>query len=118
MQSKKGFSKNWSIKMRTLHRYTGFFMIGIILVYAFSGTVLLFRDTYVFKTSEPAALQLPQGLTQSELIREVSQHQELNLRHFSITGEKDQIISFAKNRYNTAGTYNRKTGLIQYTQKE
>lgn len=31
--------------MRVYHRYLGFFLAGIMAVYAISGVVLIFRDT-------------------------------------------------------------------------
>ena len=35
--------------MRIIHRYLGFFLAGIMAVYALSGIVLIFRDTNIFK---------------------------------------------------------------------
>jgi hypothetical protein len=35
--------------MRELHRYLGFFLVGIMSVYAISGVVLIFRDTDFLK---------------------------------------------------------------------
>jgi len=36
-------------KMRTYHRYLGFFLSGIMAVYAISGIILIFRDTEFLK---------------------------------------------------------------------
>jgi uncharacterized iron-regulated membrane protein len=36
--------------MRIFHRYLGFFLSGIMTVYALSGVVLIFRDSDFFKT--------------------------------------------------------------------
>ena len=36
--------------MRILHRYVGFFLAGIMSVYALSGIVLIFRDGDTFKS--------------------------------------------------------------------
>ena len=39
-------------KFREFHRYLGFFLAGIMAVYAFSGIVLTFRNTDTFKKKE------------------------------------------------------------------
>jgi uncharacterized iron-regulated membrane protein len=41
--------KSLSIRMRIIHRYLGFFLSGIMAVYALSGIVLIFRDTDFLK---------------------------------------------------------------------
>ncbi|MEP2970337.1 hypothetical protein [Nonlabens ulvanivorans] len=38
-----------SLKMRIFHRYLGFFLAGIMAIYAISGIVLIFRDSDVMK---------------------------------------------------------------------
>ena len=35
--------------MRIIHRYLGFFLVGIMAVYAISGVVLIFRNTDFLK---------------------------------------------------------------------
>ena len=41
--------KSNSLLFRIIHRYLGFFLAGIMTVYALSGVVLIFRDTDLFK---------------------------------------------------------------------
>src|SRR6056300_1098003 len=42
-------NRNLSNKVRIIHRYLGFFLAGIMFVYALSGITLIFRDTDYFK---------------------------------------------------------------------
>ena len=52
---------------RVLHRYLGYFLAGIMIVYALSGITLIFRKTDSFKVSaerdrdEPARGDLLEG---------------------------------------------------------
>ena len=48
MESKK----STSLLFRIVHRYLGFFLAGIMTVYALSGIVLVFRDTDLFKVEK------------------------------------------------------------------
>ncbi|MFX5260797.1 hypothetical protein ABTD18_20010, partial [Acinetobacter baumannii] len=41
--------KDFRLYMRLGHRYVGFFMVGIMLVYSLSGMLLVFRDTDFLK---------------------------------------------------------------------
>ena len=42
-------NRNISNKVRVIHRYLGFFLAGIMFVYALSGITLTFRDKEYFK---------------------------------------------------------------------
>ena len=44
---------NTSYYMRVFHRYLGFFLAGIMAVYALSGIVLVFRNTDFLKKEVP-----------------------------------------------------------------
>lgn len=48
------FQMNKSIQyyMPTIHRYLGFFLAGVMAVYAFSGVILIYRDTDFVKTEK------------------------------------------------------------------
>ncbi|MBT5151546.1 MAG: hypothetical protein HOM43_04090, partial [Flavobacteriales bacterium] len=39
----------WHMTFRVLHRYLGYFLAGIMMVYALSGITLIFRKTDSFK---------------------------------------------------------------------
>ena len=42
--------KSTQFYMRIIHRYLGFFLAGIMTVYALSGVLLIFRSTDFLKT--------------------------------------------------------------------
>lgn len=94
------------ISMRILHRYLGYFLSGIMAVYALSGIVLIFRDTDFLKTDQQFEEKFAPQLTNEELGK------ELRYRDFKVTKEEGDIVSY-KN-----GTYNKKTGVANYTEKD
>ena len=53
--------------MRVLHRYLGFFLVGIMAVYAISGIVLIFRDTDFLKKEIAYEKQVKPNATAEEL---------------------------------------------------
>ena len=56
-----------SNKFRIYHRYLGFFLAGIMAVYAISGMVLIFRKTDFLKQEKVVEQQLPPTTTTVEL---------------------------------------------------
>ena len=49
--------------MRVLHRYLGFFLAGIMAVYAISGVILIYRDTDFLKSEQVFEEQHSQAST-------------------------------------------------------
>jgi hypothetical protein len=94
------------ISMRILHRYLGYFLSGIMAVYALSGIVLIFRDTDFLKTDQQFEEKFAPKLSNEELGK------ELRYRDFKVKKEEGDIVSY-KN-----GTYNKKTGVANYTEKD
>ena len=94
------------LSMRILHRYLGYFLSGIMAVYALSGIVLIFRDTDFLKTDQQFEEKFAPKLSNEELGK------ELRYRDFNVTKEEGDIVSY-KN-----GTYNKKTGVANYTEKD
>ena len=92
--------------MRILHRYLGFFLVGIMAVYAISGIILIFRDTDYFKRVEHLQQQLEPGLEVAAV------GEALDIRRIRAESEDAQTIYFKD------GTYNKQTGLAEYTVKE
>lgn len=92
--------------MRIWHRYLGFFLVGIMAVYAVSGIILIFRDTDYFKRIEHIQTQLDPALTAEALGK------ALEFRRFSADSEDAQKIYFRD------GSYDKQTGLAEYTVKE
>src|SRR5882762_6736647 len=92
--------------MRVYHRYLGFFLSGIMAVYAISGIVLIFRDTEFLKRETEIERQLPANLPGDEIGR------SLRLKEFKIEKTEGDLIQFRE------GTYNKSTGLARYKAKQ
>ena len=90
-------------KFREFHRYLGFFLAGIMAVYALSGIVLTFRNTDTFKTKEMVSMVVEPGLNAETL------GSALKTR---IRVEKEDELQIV---FNGDGTYNRATGETKYT---
>ncbi|MGQ1787236.1 MULTISPECIES: hypothetical protein [unclassified Saccharicrinis] len=91
------------ISMRILHRYVGFFTIGIMMVYAFSGIVLTFRDTSIFEVEKEFIEDIGPDVKAEELA------DKLNFRSLNIQKEENGIIYFE------IGSYNIESGIAKYT---
>ena len=91
--------------MRTIHRYLGFTLTGIMAIYAISGIVLIFRDSDTFKQEKLISKQLTPNAPAKELGK------LLNIRRLKIEKEDNNSVYF-KN-----GIYNKQTGLADYTVK-
>ena len=95
-----------NITMRVYHRYLGFFLAGIMAMYALSGIVLIFRETDFLKSEKKIERTLPPDVKIEELGK------ALKMRDLKIEKEENGILYF-KN-----GTYNKETHLVQYTTNE
>ena len=90
-------------KMRIYHRYLGFFLAGIMAVYALSGIVLIFRDTRFLKSDKQVTEQLSPGLSADALGKAI------RIRDLKITSVIGNTQSFE------GGTYNTTTGTVIHT---
>jgi uncharacterized iron-regulated membrane protein len=97
---------NVNSKMRIYHRYLGFFLAGIMAIYAISGFTMIFRDTNFLKSEKQIERQLHPNLKPEDLDR------ELRIRDLKIKSEEGDVIRFEQ------GTYNKSTGLAKYTSEE
>jgi len=100
---KKGNMQN---KMRVYHRYLGFFLAGIMAVYALSGVLMIFRNTDFLKKDQIEERTLEVGTKVEEL------GSKLRIKNFNIEKEEGAIVYF------NGGNYNTETGLATYTKKE
>lgn len=91
--------------MRIYHRYLGFFLAGIMAMYAISGTILIFRDTDFLKKEKLVSKKLEPGLPVAELGKAI-RNRELKID--SVSGNM-QLFK--------GGSYNRETGAVTYTTK-
>ena len=95
-----------SNKMRIYHRYLGFYLAGVMAVYAFSGTIMIFRRTDTFKKVTEIQVQLDPQLDSYTLGK------NLNIKNLKISETKGDILYFKD------GQYNQSTGEATYLKKE
>jgi len=92
-------------QMRIWHRYLGFFLAGIMLIYAISGIVLIFRDTDFLKQEKIIEKKLDANLPLEEVGKVI------RLRDLKLKSENGDTLFFAQ------GFYNKSTGQVSYTVK-
>ncbi len=92
--------------MRIFHRYLGFFLGGIMAVYAISGIVLIFRKTDTFKIERQETIVLEQPTPTDKL------GEALNIKNFEVEKEQNELVIF------NGGTYNINTRTANITRKE
>lgn len=92
--------------MRSLHRDIGFFAIGLTLIFAVSGTMLIYRDTTFLKSEKQIEKQLEPNIKESDL------GAALRMRAFEVKKVEGDVLFF-KN-----GTYNKATGVAIYTEQK
>ena len=97
--TKKNKSSNL---MRIIHRYLGFFLAGIMAVYALSGIILIFRDTDFLKEEKNIAKTIAPNLSEEDLGK------ELHIKKFKSDRIEGDTVFFKD------GTYNKKTGAADY----
>lgn len=98
--------KNTGYYMRLIHRYLGFFLAGIMAIYAISGIVMIFRQTDFLKKEVLNEKELKPNLTSEELGK------ELHIRDLKVQKNEGDIFYFEQ------GKYNQSSGLATYTSKE
>jgi hypothetical protein len=103
MENKEKKPINYYIRL--LHRYLGFFFVGFILIYAFAGITLIFRDTDFLKREKTVKLSLPADTKPADL------GPALRLREFKILKTEGEIIYFQ------GGTFNTTSGEAEMTVK-
>lgn len=91
---------------RLYHRYLGFFLAGIMVIYAFSGVIMIFRTTDFLKVEKQITREIQPNIAGSELGR------ALFIRDFKIVEETPEIVKFEQ------GTYTKASGVAEYKVKE
>jgi len=92
--------------MRITHRYLGYFLAGIMAVYAVSGVLLVYRDTDVLKKEKNYDEIIEKNLSEKEIGK------QLKIKNFEIENTEGSISKFKQ------GTYDSATGQAKYTKKE
>lgn len=93
-------------KMRIFHRYLGFFLSGIMAVYAISGITLIFRDSDTFKRTTTITKALAPNLAKEEL------GGALKMKRLTVDKEVNGVYIFKGGNYTVA------TGEAVYKKKE
>lgn len=91
--------------MHVIHRYLGFFLAGIMAVYALSGILMIFRETNFLKKEVVQERQLEPALTGGEL----SPTLKMGVKVEKTEGD---VLYFEQGNYNT------KTGLATVKKME
>ncbi len=81
-------------QMRVYHRYLGFFLAGIMAVYALSGILMIFRETNFLKSEVVKETKLEAGLTGGEL----SPKLRMGVKVERTEGD---VLYFKEGQYNT-----------------
>ncbi len=97
---------NTSNKMRIWHRYLGFFLAGVMAIYALSGILMIFRQTDFLKQEVVSERPLEPNL-ESDALGEA-----LRIRDFKVSRTEGDSIYF------NGGSYNAATGVASVTTKQ
>ncbi len=92
--------------MRSLHRDLGYLAFGLVLIYALSGIVLLYRNTDFLKKEVAIERQLKPGMAVEDVSR------ELRMRELKVIKSEGDLVYFQE------GIYNKASGMVQYKSKE
>ena len=82
--------------MRALHRDLGFLTIGLTIVYALSGMLLIYRNTDFMKVKRTEEIQLDKNIAAPDL------GQHVHIRNFRVEKEEEGILYFKEGNYNAA----------------
>lgn len=94
------------LTFRIIHRYLGFFLAGIMTIYALSGITLVFRNTNAFKSPVAHEAQLEPQLSPEQVGK------ELRIRELKVVSQTSELLTFEQ------GTYNFNTGTAAYSTME
>ncbi|MFT6797772.1 MAG: hypothetical protein ACJART_002926 [Maribacter sp.] len=97
--------REFSNKMRTYHRYLGFFLAGIMAMYSISGIVLIFRDTDFLKQETLHEKKLEPGLNAETVGKEIK------IKKLEFQSVEGVVATFQQ------GSYNLENGDVAYTTK-
>lgn len=92
--------------MRVTHRYLGYFLAGIMSVYAVSGVLLVYRDTDFLKKEKKYDKVIEKNLDEKALGK------ELKIKNLEVEKTEGGVLKFKQ------GTYDQATGQAKYSKKE
>jgi hypothetical protein len=94
------------INTRVIHRYLGFFLVGVLAVYAISGITLIFRKTDSFKKTVIKEIILDKDMQTKDLGK------VLKIPDFKVDSTQLEMVYFKE------GNFNQKTGRAIISTKE
>ena len=97
---------NLGSTFRIVHRYLGFFLAGIMAVYAISGIVMIFRDTDFLKEEKQIEKKVATNASADSLGKWIG------IKELKEVSEQGDLILFKE------GKYSKSTGVATYTVKE
>ncbi len=99
-------SQKTALAFRKYHRLLGFFLAGIMMIYAVSGVLLIFRETGFLKYEYQMEKQLSPNLAANEL------GDALRIKRFRVLEKTPEEVVFE------SGSYHKATGLAVYSVKQ
>lgn len=108
---RKTSGKTLAYYMRILHRDIGFLMVGLTLVFASSGILLVYRSTDFLKSDTQVSRTLPAGLSADDLGR------ALHLRKAKVADDGRYLV-FSSEPSVRDGKYDRESGAVAYTERK
>ena len=108
----KTTGKTLTYYMRVLHRDIGFLMIGLTLVFALSGILLVYRSTDFMKSETQVTRTLEPAMTIEDVGR------ALHLRKLAVGEDDGRRVAFSAGAMASDGRYDRETGEVSYTTQQ
>lgn len=99
-------NRKLSNTMRVYHRYLGFFLAGVMAMYALSGIVMIYRQTDFLKSEKVVEKTLPANFPLVDLGK------ELKIKEFKIEKTEGTTVFFKEGSFDTS------TGQATYTVKQ
>lgn len=93
-------------RIRIIHRYLGFYLVGIMAVYAISGIVLIFRKGDTFKVTKTITTTLAPNLSPNAI------GEKIDIKGLRFTSQQGDVAYFEQGNYNVA------TGEVAYQKKQ
>ena len=93
-------------RMRIIHRYLGFYLVGIMTLYAISGIVMIFRKGDAFKVDKSYTTTLAPALSEEAV------GEQLKIKGLHFLKTEGDVAYFEQ------GNYSISTGEVTYFKKE
>ncbi len=88
--------KKSKLTVRIIHRYLGFFLVGVLAVYSISGITMIFRRTDTFKKTVVKEINLEKHIQTTDLGK------ALEIKDFKVDSTVADVVYFKEGKFNTA----------------